>query len=328
MSDNRPIVYQDGEWIIYRASSIGKPVRCLAAAREGATPLPAPQYLIEAAEAGNQYEAIVKDRLRAEGWHIPEDREQEFVEVVVREATPGELGIKVRGHLDGFTAIAPDDTTDTMLEVKSMSARVFDEWVTWGFERFPEYKAQVSTYMLATGKPATYAVVCRDDPDGEERMLLKRIETPPVEFDTLAQKTLIVEAFYDRGTLPTCDGTSKYACPYEYLCDRQAMHFAELEDGDEETFRRLLANYAEVTKLLAELEANRDNIKAELVTAMGSSITKKVDGWRINQIAPGVSRKLDSAKLRAKLGDELDEFYNEVERSGYLRITPPSTSRL
>ena len=34
MADNRPIVYVEGDTAVYRASSVGRPVRCLTAARQ------------------------------------------------------------------------------------------------------------------------------------------------------------------------------------------------------------------------------------------------------------------------------------------------------
>jgi hypothetical protein len=333
VSDSRPIVYTetdpDGEWVIYRASSIGKPTRCLAAAREGAEALPAPQYLIDAAEAGNRYEGIVKERLRAEGWTIPESEEQDIAELVLRDPTPAAPGIKVRGHLDGWTAISPEDGVDTMLEVKSMSGRVFEEWVAHQFPRFPEYAAQLTCYMMATGKPATYAVVCRDDEDGEERLLTQRVETPPVEFSTLSQKTLIVEAFYDRGSLPTCDGTSKYQCPYAYLCDSDVLTggveglFAELESGDEATMRRLIQQYAEAGRLIEELQTNQAALKADMEVTMGARKSVKLDGWLVTRVGEGTQKRLDAAALRNALGDRLDEFYKDTKRSGYISVTSP-----
>lgn len=326
MGDDRAIVYVEGDWVIYRASSIGKPVRCLAAAREGAEALPAPEYLIRAAEAGNRYEGVVKDRLRAEGWIVPEEGEQEFVEVVVREPEVGKLGIKVRGHLDAWS-VSKNRGDDRMLEVKSMSGRVFDEWVAHEFARFPEYAAQLTCYMKATNKPALYAVVCRDDEDGEERLLLKEVDEPPMDFATLAQKTLIVEAFFDQGRLPTCDGTSKYQCPYSYLCDAQDVRFSELESGDDETMRRLLEEYAAQGRLIEELKSNQAVVKADLEKAMGKRKSVKIDGWVVSRVAEGERKGLDAAALRGVLGNRLDEFYKTSKVAAHTKVTPPTKGK-
>src|SRR3990167_4153134 len=120
MADNRPIVYQEGDKWVYRASAVGRTIRCLLLARKGYTPLSAPDYLEKAAEAGTHYEGIVKARLRTDGYRI--GGEQRFVEIPV-----GDRAI-IRGHLDaGYITSASDETESEpfMLEIKSMSDKVY-----------------------------------------------------------------------------------------------------------------------------------------------------------------------------------------------------------
>src|SRR3990172_2087138 len=112
MSDDRPMVYAEGDSWVYLASSIGRSIRCLAAARQGYEPLPAPDFLIRAAEAGTALEPVVVAILEQRGYQIT-DRQATV------ELQPFE-GVIVRGHLDaGF--VIDLNGWGSMLEVKTMS---------------------------------------------------------------------------------------------------------------------------------------------------------------------------------------------------------------
>lgn len=315
-SDNRPIAYLDADGTaVYRASSVGRPMRCLAAARQGFEALPAPQYLIEAAEAGSRYEPIVIHLLREQGWEI--SGTQGTAEIELR-ADPRLI---VRGHLDALHAIDPTDGTDRMLEVKSMSARVWDEWQRWRFAKFPTYAAQLTTYMEFAGRPAVYAVINRET----EELEVMRIEHPPVPFSQIVQKVLMAEALAAMEQLPVCSGGTEYTCPYDYLCDRREIYFAELESGDDELLLRAMEGYREAKRMEAEIKARIDEFKFEIREILGGREKAAVGGWRVSDVEAH-TRRLDEKRLREALGQELDGYYTE---SSYrqLRVTPPKRDR-
>lgn len=319
MSDNRPIVYWDpavDAWV-YRISSIGLPLRCLAAARQEYDPLPAPDYLMAAAEAGNRWEPIVVNKLRENGWRISGTQGEVEIEI---QSTPHR--VIVRGHMDGRHAIDPEDGTDRILEVKSMSQRVWEKWHAHRFDDFPTYAAQLTGYMRSQGdRPAVYAVVNRDTGDLD----VTRIESPPLDWDEIEHKLIMAERFAELGWLPVCQGGTPYPCSYNYLCDQREIHFAELESADEQTLLHLMQSYEEARRMEAEVKANKESIRDEIVTAMAGKEHVMASGWKAS-FTKASRRNLDIEALRGRLGDELDGFYKTSEYET-LRVTAPKRER-
>lgn len=321
MSDNRANVYFDESvdaWV-YRASSVGKSLRCLATARQGYDSLPPPDYLIEAAEAGNRYETIVKAKLRAQGYRISGEQNELATEV--------KPGVIVRGHLDATHCLRPDDPTDRILEVKSMSQRVWDKWLQWGFSGFPEYSAQISVYMHAEAErrgvgavEALYAVVNRETEEIETRV----IASPPTSIQSIFQKVALAEQFASMSQLPTCDSASQYMCPYNYLCDKNEVLFEELEEGSEAMLERLCAQQYEIAKTMDELSDKKELVRDDIRVALAGRKAHKLKGWSITN-KPRKSRKLNLVRLREYMGDKLDEFFEESEGDPVLvvRATKP-----
>lgn len=304
MADNRAIVYVEDGMPIYRASSVGLPLRCLTAARAGNQPLEAPEYLRRAAEEGNRYEVTVKDRLRADGWIIED--EQETIEVPIEQS--GEEVALIRGHLDGFD-IYRNDSAHYMLEVKSMSENVFDKWTRHRFDGFPTYAAQLTTYMQGTQKPAVYAVVCRDTDELE----VLTYDEPPLDFSEIVNKVLSVEALHSHGILPPCTG-AQYTCAYDYLCDRRELSPADIaligDDGDA-VLADAVARYEEVREWENEIKLLKAAVRDDILTAMSGRQKADIGLTRVQHIE-GTRKKLNTKKLRDRLGEELDEFYDET----------------
>jgi hypothetical protein len=300
---------------VYRASAVGRSLRCLATARQGYDPLPPPDYLELAAEAGNRYEIIVKAKLRAEGYRI--SGEQNELESEVKP------GVIVRGHVDAIHCLAPNDDTDRILEVKSMSQRVWDKWLGWGFKGFPEYAAQISVYMHAEserrGKPieATYAVINRET----DEMEVRTVSTPPTPIPSIFQKVALAEQFADMHKLPTCDSASQYMCPYNYICDKNEILFEEIEQGSEAMLRQLATEHEEIKKTIEALEDNKEGVRAQIRTALAGRKGLKIIGWSFSN-KPRKARKLNMVRLRERLGDELDDYFDETESDPVLMVSP------
>lgn len=308
MSDNRPIVYREGDVWVYRASSIGLPVRCLAAARQGYDPLPSPQHLLAAAAEGNRLEPVVKERLQKEGFRI--GVEQQEVELQVEGAAA-----ILRGHLDGADVSTPDGRDGLILEVKTMSRRVWDKFWRYRWDRAVTYAWQLSVYMHAVGaEAAVYAVLNRDT----DQLQTFIVEEPPVRWSQIEAKVLAVEAFGERSDLPPCTG-AEYECSWSYLCDRQAAQFVELESGDAELIASLAARYTQLSEAIKELNGLKGQVRDELVVALEAAGGKvETAGWRV-QMVERTNTSLDRDALRRELGDRFDEF-TKRSTSRYPRV--------
>lgn len=319
MSDNRPIVYLDeriGKWV-YRASSVGRPLRCLISAKQGYQAMDPPKYLTQAAEAGVRSEVIVKAMLRNQGYRI--SGEQGEVELPV-----GDTAI-IRGHMDAEHCVDPEGV-DRPLEVKSMGQRVWEDWWKDGFAGFPEYAAQLSVYMGAISKrrgrevEAVYALYNRGNPGQMETIVVR---TPPADLEAIKAKVLEAEAWGDKD-LPQCTG-AKYFCGYEYICDRNEIQFTELESGTKETFVRLGEEYGDIEDALKELEVRKELLREELKTAMGAREKVDIPGWGFTYKSPTPRKSLSVERLRQKMGDELDGYFDSKEVAKTLMVRRKST---
>lgn len=313
MSDNRPMVYRENNRWVFRASSVGRSIRCLVAAMKSYEPLPAPDYLIKAAEAGDRAEHTVKRMLAERGYRLVGTQSE--VELPVGK------DIIIRGHLDGESIMGNDLVSDHMLEVKSMSENVIRKWSRYGWERFTTYAWQLSVYMHATGKPALYAVYNRDD-DG---LSLQTVDVPPVGLADIRKHVLLAKIAYDRGDLPECNVTPEYTCPYEYLCDRSEPLFVELEEGSAEVIDHVAGEYRHVGELIKELESRRKTLREELVIALDGRDRVESSRFRVT-IVRNTRRSLDEKKLRGELGERLGEFYKETKYE-YPRVSEKDGGR-
>ena len=321
MGDDRGIVYVEDGTPIYRASGLGNPLRCLTAARAGNTPLEPPEYLVKAAAAGNKYEGIVKNLLAEEGWII--DDEQGFVEHRVDLNVEGapEYAI-IRGHLDAMGIHHIDDPMDDrMLEVKSMSTNVYDKWQRHRFDSFPTYAAQLTFYMVASGKPALYAVICRDTNELE----LIPYDTPPMDPELLFDKVRSVEALNVQGILPPCSG-SQYTCSYDYMCDKRDISPADLAKfGDDVALGEAIERYDEARDQENLIKVLKADARDDIIAGLAGREKADVGLVRVSYQS-STKTKLNIKKLRTKLGDELDDFYDEYEVTS-LRVTTPKKEK-
>jgi len=317
MADNRTYSYVERGVPIYRASSIGLPLRCLSAARMGETPLEAPEYLRRAAEAGNRYEIIVKDRLAADGYTIGE--EQGAVELLV--PLDGDNGHAIiRGHLDASSITAPGDPVDRMLEVKSMSDAVFTKWTAHRFDAFPTYAAQLTVYMQAVGKPALYAVVNRDTDEIE----LIPYDDPPMLFEDLVTKIRSIEALAAQNIMPPCTG-AQYSCAFDYLCDRREIDPSDVPPDDDSLLAAAIQRYEEMRAMGLEYDALKAAARDDVIVALAGRKKADVGEVRVSY-ATSKRKRLSVKRLRETLGDAMDSYYDETEFT-QLRVTGPKEKK-
>lgn len=280
MSDNRPIVYYDPEpnlWV-YRASSSWQCVRALVAAgleyEESRHPK-VESMLFRAAEEGNVHEEVERNKLIARGFSFTDT--QPLIEIPIIKNQ-----VIVRGHLDGV--MESPDGVRMLWEAKSMSRKVFEEWDRWGFEKFPQYAAQITCYMKAyPGLPVLYTVKRRDDGLVDEF----EIDTPPMDFLDIKKRILNAETYRRQSVLPGCDLTPKYACPFEYLHEEEILDFDNL---DEETINDLAvlaeqhAMLGDVVKAGEAAKEERKGLGGELLEKLGPHKTVDTGDWKVSKV--------------------------------------------
>lgn len=112
MGDDRPNVYREGDYWVYRSSSFGNCIKELAAIRAGITPAPFPDRFRKAFDDGNRGEAVIIAMLEAEGWTITRQQEEINWEILP--------GVIIRGHIDG---VANRGSERRIFDAKTTSER-------------------------------------------------------------------------------------------------------------------------------------------------------------------------------------------------------------
>lgn len=285
--DDRPVVYRDnGHWI-YRASAIGGCPRGLLAARRGYRALPPPGWLTEAAEAGNLAEQHAISWLKARGWHVRD--QQQTVEWAIGETA------MIRGHIDGIGEYrqsgGKQPTKDIRLvEIKSMSDKVFTNWRKQGFQAFPKYAAQLAMYMTVLKLPAVYVIVRRETGD----IIHQLIDEPPVSLAVVIRRVLQTEAQAEGIEWPVCEAQYAGWCAWQYLHDVAEMD--PFTVADTERIQTLAALYDDQKAVRDQAEQALSGLKQQLVQLIGTKAKIQAGLWSVSTRANTLT-KLDEAAL-------------------------------
>ena len=284
--DDRPVVYRDnGRWV-YRASAIGGCPRGLLAARRGYRPLPPPRWLAEAAEAGNQAELHAVSWLKAQGWIVRD--QQRAVEWALGETA------MIRGHIDGIgeARTAKGGKDIRLIEIKSMSDKVFDTWRKQGFAAFPKYAAQLAVYMTVLKLPALYVIVRRSTGD----VIIQWIDEPPVS-PALAIRTILqIEAQAEGVEWPGCEAQYSGWCAWQYLHEVSDEDMGTVAMADMERIQTLAALYDDAKAVRDQAEQALSGLKKQLIQLVGEKAKLQAGLWSISTRA-NVRSKLDEAAL-------------------------------
>lgn len=341
MSDNRPSVYFDddkGVWV-YRVSSSGDCVRALVAIGldyQGARDQDTEAMLERAANEGNLHEGAVREGLEGMGFRFwdYEDSADNVFEVPVIP------GVILRGHPDGLGEYTGEGgykeldppldritTPEVILEVKSMSRKVFSKWSLQGFEAFPKYASQISVEMQAfPGRDVIYAVKRRDD--GLVNYTIIPHDEPPVDFATVRKKIVTAEKYRRKGgeEMPPCSAdANKFFCPFWYLHDEEEEQDQEdhLTEEMEAVLGELVYEYKrlkEIEDAGKEAEKARKKINPEILSMLGeldqAKVAHKGRAFQVTRRAGGGSR-LDTDRLRLDLGEEKYAEYETKYRFEY-----------
>lgn len=203
--NDKPIAYIDeNDVLTIRASAIGKCSRALWAALNDVQPMAPTERLEAIFDEGHLHEKAVREVLESEG---AEMSPQEEVELWI---IPGAL--RVVGHVDGNVV-----NWKQVWEGKALGKEGFRKFKNVGFDAYPDYAWQISTYMIALDLPALYTVKNRDD--GEILRLV--IDTPPITLEEITNKCLALYTAYKDHEMPACD-PERWMCSFFFLHDEQA----------------------------------------------------------------------------------------------------------
>ncbi len=179
--------------IVIPMSSSGHCPRALSAELLGRSGKDKPSWLATAAEEGNLHEDAIKSKLRAEGYHFNDDRNEC---VVCKERFGnGRKGIHLEieqekfvllGHTDGIIIDKEfEPKWQAILECKSMSQYEFDRWMKGKWNEFPQYADQLTCYMKAANlTEALYVVKNRNSGYTKKTRLIES----PSNFDEIINR--------------------------------------------------------------------------------------------------------------------------------------------
>lgn len=328
MSDNRPNAYQEGRTSIYRASSIGKCLTALVAAKMGYNEAPSKyqnDILTNAAREGNLHEGSIVDTLINDyGWKV--DSSQDLMEMQVIPH------VIIRGHVDGI-CVPKGMRKPRVLEIKTMSDSVFKQWMRLGdnarqrllTDRFNGYGWQISAYMLHFNMSAMYVVKNRNS--GE--IVISEVKTPPVDMKEIRRKVLTIERLSIRGEMPKCDAADndQFFCPFPYLHDDDEPFGSEPDDESDpvdDVTEALLEGMAEHYEMLASkvgllkpLDDERKDLGKKIVEAMGGrgSAKKREVGEYVIARTDSHSTYVDNDGVADVLGITVEEYKAILEKN-------------
>ena len=290
MSDDRPIVYQENNATIYRASSFGHCLRQHVLYSRGNDPMPWPKGILAAFEYGNQAEAklvtymrrpemVVSGRIQDDPltyWSIfGEQREFDL------ELLPGRI---IRCHVDAIgrkfntrsddnpESIALGSMGDFVIEFKAFGDKLLQIWMDSGLSALDAYRHQVSIEMLCTGLPCLFVVLDKDkSTDSDLVVYYEVIETPPISKPQLIQRLLQFEKYLKTETLPECgEAINDGYCPYYKFHDPdlRAYSATEILSADNQ-LSSFLQRYDVLGEDIRLLERERETLKRNLREIMG-----------------------------------------------------------
>lgn len=285
MADQRPIVYQEGDTWVYRASGLGLPLRSLVAARLGYPADPPPPTLRELADIGNELEPIIVRLFERSCGETLHGRQAEL-EFRHRNTL-------VRAHVDGLVG-----TTD-VFEAKTTSAAKLAEWQAHRWEVRDRWAWQTSAACAAGNRPAVWMAVM----DRDSRMCDFWHSPPVYSVKDVRQRLDTVEHWAGLGELPPANPGEGWD-PYGYL-HRVAEQDDELTD--------LLRRYAQ----LSAADKDKAKLREDILFLMGDR--PRVAGGSLVATRSEVSSESFDTKAFREAHPDLYALY--VRRSESVRLT-------
>lgn len=209
---------------IIRMSSSGHCSRALSAELLGYEPAPTPSWLETSAEEGKWHEERIRHELSAN--YVVTDEQ--------KEVRLDFLGFTLLGHIDGTVQRSdPEPTNWQLLEIKSMSHFEFDRWMRGGFAEFPNYAAQITCYMEATGLKQCLYIVKNRNSGYIDRQLLTSTPNSIVSIEYKLQQVVktvrenrLQEAIFDPQSLEC------RRCRYKEYCIPEPKELSPLQEAE------------------------------------------------------------------------------------------------
>ena len=286
---------------IYRMSAAGSCPRALSAERLGIQAASVPPWLELSANEGRRHEQWVKEDLRKEGYEIEDCA---LCPVCWKRYGVERQGIHIElefdsflfvGHLDGRFS---KDGKRGGLEIKSMSQYEFNRWMKGGFGEFPEYLAQLISYMVADHQTNWLYVVKNRSSGYQERLAItsnsqgitvanlatNRVAALTYSFSSIVEMITAVEKHITQEKTPypaEFDANSLQCkrCFYKHLCVKTKE---ELTKATEEQLRVASSDWRKGRALIEEGEQLIASAKEVI---MEHTIASKESKWQFDELA-------------------------------------------
>lgn len=289
LRDERPGVYQENGYTIYRASSFGLPPRSLVSARLGAEPMGAPGPVRDAAREGTRLEDHVLALVMLHGYALSD--QQREVELVFER-----LKVKLRGHIDalaedGFVlaVLCCDSKTVTdegMIEFRRKGLATKSQWA-WQFSVYAAALGLEYVLVAVFNRDAHYRQEAGDHVPPEQLFQLKQFPVPYTRAD-IEGRIEELEGYVIRKELPPPERCSGFD-PWAY-CNRHAA-----EEAPE--LAELLAEYEALHVTDKRSKARKNELK-ETIAFWLDGRPKVTAGGLEATFSETVTERLDTARFK------------------------------
>ena len=274
-----------------------------------------PLWLTTSANEGKLHEGWLLDQLRAAD--IAVYGEQDYLSIDTSL-------FLLEGHIDAYEN---DHGAERVVECKTMSQGEYQRWSTQGLEAFPQYAAQITAYMTASGLPCRLIVKNRNT--GTTHGLDPRdggyffSTTPLVMADILYTLGLVAQSIQAgklyKGAQFDPDSLECKRCRYAVLCTPPPPVLPEAQEAE---LRQAVADYR-VAKAVADAAGETiDRVRNLLKQYTESSPTHSVmfDDL-VAKVYPVRFVSYPKAEVEALLDKETLQRIAKVTERMDLRIT-------
>ena len=253
MSDNRPAVYDIGDFTIIRASALGYCTTYFHRVYQGQVPEPPPENVQTAMDFGTEHEtAVLRELQDNHGWALWDEARMRGHELEVHKGQamldlPVAPKTFVRMHLDGIATRykkleGDEDATlgeHAVVEVKCMAPGASLERYNW------QISAQMHAARRTRGITKLLLVVGwkNDDRDGIERVEVRELATPPYTTREMRKRGREIMHAIRADDPPACD-VKMWPCGFWRFHDGTGVwaepEHDEYEGGDGDELERLV----------------------------------------------------------------------------------------
>lgn len=302
--DNRPSAYleagSDGEYIIIRASSLG---RCMAdhvMHLLGFQPNDHPDVLKERFAEGHRAEPIILKQMVEDGWTFVEGSAQREEELIVFRPGGDKPGVKVRYHPDGIASHFDDVGMKRVIEAKALAPSTFNQATSKGTGSLFGYDWQLSVMMLKTGLKAAWVAGPKDENGNviASNLHYEYVSKPPRSKAEVIKRCKKIRDLYLKGEPPECEDQSQWPCPFNYMrSEKPEVEWADLDDRDAAFLNNIASEYDVLTQVVAagaKADKKRKELKKELEELAAGRAAIRGGGWEMKTTVTERARMVKS----------------------------------